>query len=465
MLAEFKQTIAEHDLISQGDSILVGLSGGPDSVALLHLLTRLRRPMKLVLYAVYINHGLRPKAAAKEEAFCRRLGERLKVPVIVVREDVPAAARREKKSIEQTARDMRYQIYDQLADEHGCDKIALGHHAGDMVETILFRILRGTGRRGLLGIPIRRGRIIRPLLHCTKDEIRAYLKKAKLSFCVDATNATVNYSRNFIRNRLLVDIRRRLNPAVDRALLNLSDTVAAEESFLAAYAASKIKKVARRTIGGKIELDLTILRTYAVWVRRRVLRHCISACLQEGATPDKEVIDRLDGLVMSGGKALSLPGRAQAEVSGDKLMVYRRRTISYRHELALGGSCRLEQLSLTLCSRKLPIEAVEIMRERRSRTVVLDLTKLSPPLVVRHIRPGDRFQPLGMKGARKVGDYLTDRKVGRVYRDEIPLVCDNKGIVWLVGFEIADRAKVDRSTREVLKLEIVRRREKAVAAV
>ena len=464
MLTKVKQTIAEHDLITQGDSILVGLSGGPDSVAMLHLLCKLRRSMKLLVHAVYINHGIRPKAAAEEEAFCRRLCRRLKVDLTIVREDVPTIAQRERTGIEETARNVRYRALESLADELDCEKIALGHHADDNIETILFRILRGTGRTGLLGIPIQRGRIIRPLLHSTRKEILDYLKKEKLRFCIDESNVSDEYSRNYLRNRLLPDIRQRLNPAVDSALLNLADTVAAEECFLADCASVKIKKTLNRTVGGKIELDLTFFRTYDVWLRRRVLRHCIADCLRDGTMPDKEVIDRLDHLAMVGGRAISLPGQMQAELVDDKLVVYRKVKVSYCERLAPGQPCRLEKLRLTLRCRQLLMDEVKVSRERRARTVLMDLAKLSPPLVVRNIRPGDRFRPLGMSGSRKVADYLIDRKVGRVYRDEIPLVCDKKGIVWLVGFEIADRVKVDRSTREVLKIEVVRRRGKAVAA-
>ncbi len=464
MLVTVKKTIAEHDLLDKGDSVLVGLSGGPDSVALLNVLCKLRRSMKLQLHAVYINHRLRPKAATKEEAFCRRLCKKLKVELTIKRADIPSVARRTKRGVEETARDLRYCIYEELADSMNCTKIALGHHADDNAETILFRILRGTGRAGLLGIPIRRGRIIRPLLHSTKKEILDYLKNEKLRFCTDESNASDEYSRNYLRNRLLPDIRQRLNPAVDSALLNLADTVAAEESFLAEYASVKIKKVLNRTVGGKNELDLTVFRTYDVWLRRRVLRHCIADCLRLGAMPGKQVIDRLDRLAIDGGGAISLPGHMQAELVDDKLVVYRKVKVSYCERLAPGQPCRLERPRLTLRCRQRPMKEVKVTRERRARTVLMDLASLSPPLVVRNICPGDRFRPLGMSGSRKVADYLIDRKVRRVYRDEIPLVCDRKGIVWLVGFEIADRVKIDRSTKEVLKVEVVRRRGKAVAA-
>lgn len=464
MLTKVKETISEYQLIEPGDRVLVALSGGPDSVALLHLLSRLKRSMRLSLHAVYINHGIRPKAAAKEEKFCQHLCDKLGVELSIVRENVPLLARRVKKSVEETARDLRYRVFAQLADQDNYDRIALGHHADDNVETILFRILRGTGRKGLTGIPIKRGMIIRPVLHVTKDEILAWLKKEKLSYCVDKSNARLDYSRNFIRNRLLPQIRKRLNPSVDRALLTLAEIASEEERYLAAQASSRLRKIRRKTIGGKIELDLTKLRTYDVWLRRRVLRHCITECLRTDSQPDKTQVDRLDNLAVDSGKAISLKGRLQAEIVGDKMVLYRREKIGYSARLIPGVDCRLDHLELTVRCRRQKFTG-RLDRKRRSRQVVMDLAKLKLPLTVRNIRPGDRFRPLGLKGSRKVGDYLTDRKVPPVYRDEIPVVCDLDGIVWLVGFEIADRVKVDSSTKEVWKIEIVRPREKTDAAV
>ncbi|MDH3892495.1 MAG: tRNA lysidine(34) synthetase TilS [candidate division Zixibacteria bacterium] len=464
MLNKVKTTIAEHELLEPGDSVLVALSGGPDSVALLHLLSRLKRSMKLSLHAAYVNHGIRVKAAAQEEKFCRHLCDKLKVELTMVREDVPSLAKRVKKSVEEAGRDLRYRVFAQLADQHNCKRIALGHHADDNVETILFRVLRGTGKRGLTGIPIKRGMVIRPLLTVSKADILAYLKKQRVAFCIDQSNAALDYSRNFIRNQLLPQVRERLNPSVDRALLNLAETSLEEERYLAAQASSRLKNVRRKTVGGKIELDLVKLRTYDVWLRRRVLRHCIAECLRTNTQPDKTQVDRLDTLAVDKGKAISLRGRLQAEIVARKLVLYRRERIRFSVRLKPGVDCLLDRLLLTVrCLRQRYTGQLD--RKRRSRTVVLDLAKLEMPLTVRSIRSGDRFRPLGLKGSRKVGDYLTDRKVPPVYRDEIPVVCDSDGIVWLVGFEIADRVKVDSSTKEVLKIEIVRPRKKAVAAV
>ena len=175
MLQKIKRTIRDFDLVKTGDRILVALSGGPDSVALLHMLCRLRPAMNLSLVALYINHQIRPREARKEEAFCRRLCEQLRVELQIVTARIPDIAKKEKKGIEEASRDFRYRTFESMAVKESFNKIALGHHTDDQVETILFRILRGTGKPGLVGIPVSRGRIIRPLYEVTRREILSYL--------------------------------------------------------------------------------------------------------------------------------------------------------------------------------------------------------------------------------------------------------------------------------------------------
>jgi tRNA(Ile)-lysidine synthase len=467
MLEKVKRTIVENNLLAVGDSVLVALSGGPDSVALLHILTRLRQELKLNLAAVYVNHRIRPRAALKEEQFCWRLCDDLQVVLSIRREDVPALAQKQKKSLEETARDFRYAVFEELARQGNHDKIALGHHRDDRVETILFRILRGTGPAGLRGIPVRRGKIIRPLYEVTKEEILSYLRRHRLEYCVDQSNRSCEFARNYVRNKLLVDIRKHLNPAVDTALLNLSEIASAEEDFLHRYADKVYHKVVRKTVGDKIELDLPRFTGYDTWLRRRLLRYCLAEASESVAAFDKMVIDRLEHLCLGSGKALSLPQGVQAVIVGEKVVLYNksRSADDYQVVLQPGQLCRLPNVRLNVRARLTSDFDKSWRTERCARRVRLDWEKLAPPLTVRNIRAGDRFQPLGMKGTKKVGDFLTDRKVHRVYRNEIPMVCDRKGIVWLVGYEIADRVKIDASTERVLEIEVNERRKSAAHAV
>lgn len=463
--AKVAKTIEQHRLLESGDSVLVALSGGPDSVALLRILDALRRRYSLKLHAVYINHNIRKRAAKKEEQFCRSLCKRLNVDLKIISENIPALARSLGKGVEQAARDFRYQTFEDLARHGSIDKIALGHHLDDRAETVLFRIIRGTGKTGLQGIPVRRGKIIRPLFDLTKEEIHDYLTKHRLSFCLDQSNMSVDYDRNYIRNRLLVDIRRNLNPAVHRALINLSDTAREDETFLSGIVERRFRQSGRRTVGGKIELDLNRFNRYDKWLRRRLLRHCLTGLSPSGMAPDLAVVDRLDEFCQSNGKSLSIPEKLQAVRADEKLVIHQRVSTNYSLPLSAGSVCRLTTLKLNIRMSVLDNRQVSHSRTRRSRSVLLDLDRVQQPIVVRNIRPGDRFRPLGLRGTKKVGDYLTDRKVHPVYRDEIPVVCDARGIIWLVGYEIADRVKIDGSSRKVLKIEFSRRKGSGTEAV
>lgn len=457
-LAKINRTISEHKLLEKGDSVLVALSGGPDSVALLHILTGLKRKYQLKLQAVYINHNIRKRAAKKEERFCRELCDRLKVDFHIVSEDVPALAKKKRQGIEEAARDFRYQTFEDLAVRLSIDKVALGHHLDDRAETVLFRVIRGTGMTGLKGMPVRREKFIRPLFDVTKDEILAYLRQRRLSYCLDQSNMSVDYDRNFIRNRLLAEIRRHLNPAVDRALINLSETAGEDETFLDEYVAGRLKRSIRKTVGGKIELDLNRFNRYDKWFRRRLLRYCLTELSASGLAPDRAVVERLDEFCRSGGKSLSVPEKLQAVLADNKLVMVRRGSRGYTQPLEVGSVCRLTTLGLDIRMSVYNNRRESPGGRRRARSVMLNYDAVKPPLIVRNIRPGDRFRPLGLRGTKKVGDYLTDRKVPRVYRDEIPVVCDDGGIIWLVGYEIADRVKIDESTRKVLRIEFSRRK-------
>jgi tRNA(Ile)-lysidine synthase len=371
-----------------------------------------------------------------------------------------------KMGIEETARGVRYAVFEQMAKQGKYHKVALAHHADDQAETIMFRIIRGTGRSGLVGIPPKRGMIIRPLIDVTKNEILDYLRQRRLKFCTDRSNAGTEFSRNFIRLRLLPLIRERLNPGVDRALLGLADTGAEEERFLEELVDRKSPKCLSVTPGGKVLLDASEVRRFDKWLRRRLLRRCIA--LLGAEMVDRETIERLDQVIVSGDGGCSVPGGIQAKIAAGKMVLFRPLP-SWQFEVPLKGDCLVQPagVMLKIRSHKRPQRNKSgggAMR-RRSQKVTVDMTKVVGRLVVRNIRPGDRFQPLGLHGSKKVGDYLTDRKLPAVLRDEVPVVCDEKGIVWLAGYEIAERVKIDSTTKEVMTFEIDRYKKSADQAV
>jgi tRNA(Ile)-lysidine synthase len=347
---------------------------------------------------------------------------------------------------------------------HSFDKIALGHHADDQAETVLFRILRGTGLTGLGGMPIKRGKIIRPLLRLRRSDILAYLAVRKLEFCTDQSNSEVDYARNYIRNNLLPEIRENLNPSVESALLNLAATAGIENEYLHGVMMRKFRRLGSMTPGGKLKLAVEEVVKQPAWLRLRLLRHCLLTASSDHTPPDLSSVKRLEELVLGGKKGLSLPGKIQAVVESGQLLVFRRGQKRFEKNLEPGETTDLPSAGL-IFSIKILHYTDRIGKQRRSLKVSLDNSSIYPPLMVRNIRSGDRFSPLGMRGTKKVGDYLTDRKVDRFLRDEIPVVCDTKGIVWLVGYEIADRVKTTASTREVLQIEVAQRPEHQHEAV
>jgi len=464
-LQRVKQTIAEHRLVDRGQSVLVALSGGPDSVALLHLLNRLRKSMKLTLGAVYINHHMRPRAARKEEKFCQRLCDDLGVPLTVVREDVPSLAKKRAMGLEETAREVRYEVFDRLARAQSYDRVALGHHADDQVETILFRLIRGTGPSGLTGMPIKRGRIIRPLLDLTRVEIMDHLKANSLPWCEDASNRSIRFKRNWIRHRLLPEIRKHLNPRADAAILALADTLGVEEEYLEGVVSRAVRKSVTVSPGGKIELDLRTFSRYPEWVRRRLVRRCLQVGWATGQKPGRDTIRRLDSLALAGSGAVSLAGRLQAAVAGGKLYLWPRRRQTVRVKYEPGRRLDLDWPEVAFSGRMVSRDRMKVNRKPASRRIWLDWDRLKPPLEIRTARPGDRFRPLGMKGHKKVGDFLTDRKVPRPLRDEVLLLCDREGPVWVVGQEIADRVKIETQTRRILTVAVTVRKKAGRSAV
>ncbi len=451
-----RKTIVDHKLIDRGQGVLVGLSGGPDSVALLHILAGLRKSMRLRLRAVYINHGLRPRAARREEAFCEAFCRDLDIELQVVREKIKDLANERGQGVEETGRDFRYGVFQAIAAQDGFDRIAVAHHIDDRVETILLNLVRGAGRPGLIGMPIWRDNIIRPLYDCTKEDILGWLKSGDHQYCTDVSNRRSEYNRNFIRNKILPQLRDKINPRVDGAILNMAETLAEEEKYLSRVEDEAFRRGSSRSLAGKLELNLKDFKCHDSWLRRRILRRAVSETSGGSVALDRATTERLEKWTAGRSRSLTLPGKLQAVRANGKVVFCRERSTDYMEQLRPGQACRLEwppldfRASVKKGSSRPP-------RRKQSSRVQVDRDKVNLPLIIRNIRSGDRFTPLGMSGTKKVSDYLIDKKVPRVYRDEIPVVCDNKGIIWLVGLEIADRARIDKQTKEVLTVEYVKR--------
>lgn len=455
IITRVTQSIARYELISTGDKVLVALSGGPDSVALLHILHHLQGKLGISLTAIYINHGLRPKAALREAAFCADLCRSLSIPFHSEQADIPALAEKDKSGIEETARRYRYRILERLAQDEKCHRIAVGHHRDDRVETILFNLCRGTGRHGMVGMPARRAMIIRPLYDLTREEIEAYLAGRGLKYMIDRSNRDQRFARNRFRNRIIPILKKEIAPGVTENILRFAEILADEDAFLERQVERTGRKMMASTPGGKFTLDLNHWKRYDIWLKRRVIIRLVHAI---GVwDTDFAEIERIANMCdAEAGRRMSLPGRLIAETAAGRLFLYYPGEKILRQDIAVPGHYQLPYPRLSVSLRVVKRATPDDAKASAGTAAFIDREKLSGGLYVAGLKPGARFRPYGRPGSKKVGDFLTDRKYPRPLREELPVLYDEKGVVWLAGVEIDHRVGIGAHTKETVKLEIRR---------
>ncbi len=446
----------QNGLLEKGDRILVAFSGGPDSTALLIILDKLSRKVGFGLRACYINHNIRPKAARREITFCSNICVRLKIPLIVVEADIPRFSKEKKLSLEEAGREFRCLAFARVAAEEKCNKIALGHHRDDIVETILFRLFRGTGPQGIWPIKPVSGNVIRPLCEISRWEIEKYLRKFKVGYMTDMSNLNENFSRNFIRNRIIPEIEKGFGTKFRSGLINFAKILSEEDKHLSRIALNKFRRISLKTPGGKIIIDLGELADYDLWLRRRIIRLSLQVLIGQPGAGSFEEVGRIDRIIEGKLTAVNLHGKVRAIKEKNSLFLIGKKCRLEEKKLPIGEKILLSGIDSSLECRLIPRSKAHIGLLKRGFKVAMDYSRVEPPLYVRGIRPGDKFTPLGMEGTKKVGDFFTDRKISRNIRDEIPLVLDRQGIIWLAGYQIAERTRVDKNTKNVLEIELLR---------
>lgn len=451
MLEKVRRFIAENQLILPGELVVVGVSGGPDSVALLHLLACLAEQDGFSVHAAYFNHGLRPEAQ-EEEQFVQELARSLGVESTVGREDVGAKARLTGKSVEEAARDSRYAFYKAVVDKIKADKVATAHHMDDQAETVLMHLLRGSGLKGLGGMSPKRDNIIRPFLVVTRAEILSYLEANRLDYRVDASNYECQYLRNRIRLRLIPLLEKEYNPNIVKSLCQLASLAREENSLLEEITAGAWAQTAREEEEGLV-LTQNRLQALPLAIQRRVIFMALKILGGEQGWEMKDVQAVLDLASKQGSdKQVCLGKNIWAQKRYGE-MVFRtgpRKSCSFRYLLEIPGKTYIEELGAELVCR------LEKPGEQRAggNCVALDWVKLKKPLEVRSRRPGDRFRPLGLGGTKKLQDFLVDNKVPVEKRDRIGILASGDEIYWVIGFRLDERAAVSKETEQVLVVEI-----------
>jgi tRNA(Ile)-lysidine synthase len=445
------KTIRECALIPAGGKVLLGLSGGRDSVVLLYVLHALRERLSFALFAAHFNHRIRAEADAEED-FVRDLCRKLGVKLMVGSADIPAVAQRDGLSLEVAARTERHGFFRQSLAELDCSRLALAHHQNDRAETVLLNLMRGSGADGLSAMPARDGNIIRPLIRVTRREIDAYCAEKGLEWREDASNADVSIPRNRIRRELLPYMEQYFNPSVVGALARTAEIIEADEAFFAPFVGDVLSYAQEDAEGVKI--PLAAIQGLHPAVSGRVIR---AACALAGLERDVESVhvrfaqdllevgDTGEGADIGQGfrivrdaEALSVLYPSQLEVTAEVI------------PLVIPGDTPTPWgtfHSAVLSARP------EDWRRHSGRKQCFSAAKFPPGAVVRTRRPGDSFHPLGAPGSRKLKEYMIDRKIDRRRRDFIPLLCKGKRILWVAGYDMDHDLRLMDEDGEVLEME------------
>ena len=466
-------TITRVGMVRPLDRVLIGVSGGADSVTLSHVLTELRATLEIDVELAHLHHGLRPEAD-DDEAFCGELAEQLGLPFTSERVDVASLAARSKRSLEEQGRLSRYRFLAEQAARRGCTRIAVAHTMNDQAETFLMRALRGSGARGLGSMrPVTNERI-RPLIELRREEILAFLREHELDYRDDASNRDLRFTRNRLRHDILPRLSE-LNPQLVETLARNAEILRDEEDFMekAARVAFDELASADRKSGQTITLSVEALATLQIALKRRVLRRAVEVVRGHTRNLSQRHVEDVLSLLDNGksGREIHLPGLVVAR-SFDRLSLSsgsgrsRRKHFPngynrYEYRLRIPAELPiLERQGVLTAHLAGPIRSGDEPLKAAGNAVMVGVEGGARDLVVRSPRSADRFRPLGAPGAKSLARYLMDRKVAKEERQQVPLVVrpgsENRrdDILWVVGHGVAETARLGTG-RVHLRLEWV----------
>lgn len=482
-------SIHRHSLIPRQELVVVAVSGGADSVCLLHVLAKCRKQLGAELHVAHLNHQLRGTESEADAEYVFNLARSLGIPSTIERQDVSAYRAEGNRSIEEAARELRYAFFASVAEKVKARRIVIGHTKDDQVETILMHILRGTGTLGLRGLeassafPVTSSRmstlcrqllVIRPLLDITREEIAGYCHEHQLEPRIDSSNLSPSFFRNRLRLHLL-PLLRQYNPSIDQALLRLADIAKEDNNFIEQQSSSVWDEVAREEHNA-ICLDKERLAALPIALQRHLLRAAVTKLA--GDVRDIEAIHieaTRDLLNKPASKRISLPHGLICHGGYDEMVIANADKLSQfpacpfpplasEFALKVPGQTVFSGWKVIASIVRAPIislsspSALGTSDKGPQRNLVghFDLKKTGMKLIVCQSKPGDRFQPLGMKATKRLSEFMVDVKIPRSWRSRIPIVCSPRQIVWVVGWRIDDRVKVTKASKEVLRLQFSR---------
>ncbi len=453
ILDKVRLTIKEYGLIKDGEMVLVAVSGGPDSLAMLEILFRLKDEFNYRLHVVHLNHRLREEAS-KEAEFVRSFARSRDISVTIFEYDIPDLLEKEGGSVQYQAREVRYRLFNELASQIGADKISLGHHADDLSETVMMRFLRGSGLEGLIGFTAQsRKKLIRPLIRLTREEVENFCQKEGLTPCYDPSNAKSVYFRNSVRLKLIPELESVYNPNLRHQLVQMSYILDEENQLLEDYAMQVFKEILIKFEEEVLYFDIQALSKKKPAMVRRILRIGIEKLKGDKKNLYYQHYHQMQDLIFHGevGKMIYLPDeyllyRGYKELclgKRDKILRISEKQSLGNYILDIPGKIYLRELDLWIKS-----EVVTNRVLAKGNQIALDADMIGQKLLIRSRRPGDLFYPLGLQGKKKVKKFMIDEKVDRLKRDLIPIVTTiDEKIIWIANYRMDERFKVTERTK------------------
>lgn len=451
-LSVVRKTIKRFSMLSPGETVVVGVSGGADSVGLLYILTELEE-YNLKLIVSHLNHGIRAEEGKRDAEFVEGIAKSLNLPCEIGNVDTPDFKEKSNLSLEEAARILRYGFFKQVMEKYGAQKIATGHTLDDQAETVLMRIIRGSGALGLSGIPpVSEGYIIRPLVKTPKSEIEEYLKSKGIGWIEDSTNRATVFLRNRIRHELFPELKK-YNPRIKETLARAGDLLRTQEEFISNRANNWVEYVFQSVGEGELLGTVSHYRAIPEALRFAFLRIAIEKIKGNLRKVSFKHILSVDELLVSElpSGEISLPDGIMVAKGYDLFSVARKselkRDFSYTVDFA--GKWNFPHAEFEIGTTE-----VESLDKEGKFTALFDLDSVNFPIEVRNFRHGDRFIPLGMNKLKKVKRFFIDEKVPKFLRNRIPIFLAGGEIMWIGGMRIDDRFKV--KGKRALKIRLLR---------
>ena len=450
--------IIENNLISNQDNIVVGVSGGPDSMALLYALLYIKKEIDFNIIVAHVNHGVRGEEALRDQSFVEEKAYELGLEYYTKDVDMVAYGRKHKISAEEAGRILRYDFFRGILRSYNGGKIALAHNMNDQAETLLMRIIRGTGIDGLRGMDFANDDIIRPLLNISRQEIEEYIEVNKIETLLDKTNLMPIYTRNKVRLELIPYLEDNFNPKLIRTLWRLSQTAKNDSAFLESYTVDKYLDSLIYEDNDKIVLSLNKFKVLDKSIQNRLVIYGITKIVKVFQGFSEEHISSVVSLFNTGltGKLIELPNDIVARVDYENLVIEKRLINgikSFVYELRIGYN-QFDDFEFALDIKILDIDDIE-KKDKLSKIKYFDYDRINGTLYIRNRKDGDRFVPLGMKGSKKLKDFFIDSKISRDERDKIPLILDEENIIWVIDYRISELYKLTKNTKKVLSIEYI----------